>query len=524
MRPSDVETILRHIEPDLRAGSVLEPCTLLGGSGLTIASDAIDRCLPTPADRRPFIDQLRHGLWRTVDAFELEPDDIAVIMGLDPALRWIQSADPDANGLAATAFVNLPFDDKPSMLPADLWTDEVELDLAAWYAVCFHRLRRAGALAEASHTDRAPTHEVRSGQRIRRFQIGRRLGGGRLAEVYEATKPYLPESRYALKLQATESIRSDEYAAAAAAEHPHVIRVLTEIGPDRGGVPGYSITVFELGQTDLRSVLGMAEPEARSVLRGLAGALYGLHCGEPPSLARLHGDVKPANIVLVRDRWKLADFGSARAIKRLPSDGLFPLTEAYAAPELLRAYYEGSTEGIGTAVDMWAFGVTAVELLTGQRLYRSGAKIPAGLSDPALRLVEACLMPDRSERATAADAIHLVDALARPPQRSAGDVLIEHRSVAHAAGDNYLAAIRELGRRFDAMVSTRDRTPWLWAGCLELLNRRETDLVKRFLNAADHQQRFAPDPSCPGMDRRWLRPRQHHDLAELVGRLERKQS
>ena len=81
----------------------------------------------------------------------------------------------------------------------------------------------------------------------------------------------------------------------------------------------------------------------------------------------VHGDVKPAHIVHLRqeNRWKLTDFDRAAVFgAAVPLD--FTLT--YAAPELVAASDNGQDMvAAHPAVDCWAMGVVAFELLTGQQ-------------------------------------------------------------------------------------------------------------------------------------------------------------
>jgi serine/threonine-protein kinase len=76
----------------------------------------------------------------------------------------------------------------------------------------------------------------------------------------------------------------------------------------------------------------------------------------------LHGDLKPANVMLRRSgRAKIIDFGSAVMLRDPPTQRVF--TPAYAAPEVLTA------KRWTPQSDLASLGYVVVELLAGRRLF-----------------------------------------------------------------------------------------------------------------------------------------------------------
>jgi len=111
--------------------------------------------------------------------------------------------------------------------------------------------------------------------------------------------------------------------------------------------PGVSL---ERREAELGGDEGAREALALVVARDVGAALAALHASNAA-----HGDVKPANIIVAESRARLVDFGLSGAAQQIvPTGG----TRRYLAPEVFR-----SGDGDARARDLWALGVTLLELL-----------------------------------------------------------------------------------------------------------------------------------------------------------------
>jgi predicted ATPase/class 3 adenylate cyclase len=152
---------------------------------------------------------------------------------------------------------------------------------------------------------------------------------------------------------------------------------------------------------------GLALDRVCDVLGQVAAALDHMHAHDPPIV---HGDVKPANVVLTSGgRAVLVDFGIAgRAGSREARAG----TRGYAAPEV-RAAGEATP-----ASDIFGLAATAFALLTGAPPV-PGATPPSG-GDGVRNALEAGLAVDPARRPASARAF--VSALRAPAGVTSGTV------------------------------------------------------------------------------------------------------
>ncbi len=196
-----------------------------------------------------------------------------------------------------------------------------------------------------------------------------------MGEVYLARDPLLRRT-VAIKL-----LRDDRVADGAARgrflqeariiaglDHPHIIGIHS-VGELSDGSPYYVMDYVDGDLSDVIPEAGLdSSREAKRIVAALASALEAAHAA-----GVLHLDVKPSNVLYDAElrEAKLSDWGIAALMVEPGADGasgsstgLLVGSPGYMSPEQV----EG--EGIGPAADLYALGVLAFELLTGQRPFR----------------------------------------------------------------------------------------------------------------------------------------------------------
>jgi len=178
----------------------------------------------------------------------------------------------------------------------------------------------------------------------------------------------------------------------------------------------------------------LALPEALDIAIQIAGALESAHAA-----GIIHRDLKPANIMLTKSGAKLLDFGLAKphrsvaslggALSPLTSSGMLVGTVQYMSPEQIQ------DRDADTRSDIFAFGTTLYEMLTGRRAFAGESSLqvanailekeppPPGDPQPmppALdRLVRKCLAKNAEQRwqstSDLASALRWIAATAQTP-------------------------------------------------------------------------------------------------------------
>jgi len=246
-----------------------------------------------------------------------------------------------------------------------------------------------------------------------KYRIVRELGQGGMGCVYEAEHVLLPGKRAALKVLHQE-LASDpriaerfmsEARTASRVRHPSVVTVEDVIDDDRLG----PVVVMELLQGESLDVLvrqgPMPLPQIFSASAQILDALGWAH-----QRGVVHRDIKPGNLFLAVDdrgelRAKLLDFGIARSTEEASRTrpGQFVGTRRYASPE-----QRTDSATVDLQTDLYSFGATLFEMLTGRALRNTTDGAPASFLDASLRLanvppklaevVRRALEPDKSAR------------------------------------------------------------------------------------------------------------------------------
>jgi TolB-like protein/Tfp pilus assembly protein PilF len=283
--------------------------------------------------------------------------------------------------------------------------------------------------------------------RIGPYRIEREIGRGGMGVVYLAERddPTF-QQRVALKVvrggipdggRAHVARFLAERQLLASLEHAHIAR-LFDGGVTSDGLPYYTMAYCEGGSLadHLRVKGALPVDEALPIAGQLATALGAAH-----TRGVVHRDVKPGNVLFDADgSVRLTDFGIAKLLgDNVTHTGGVLGTAAYLSPE------QATGETVDHRADLWAFGVTLYEMLSGRRpfdgssyavvLHRIVSTTPEPLRarlpgiDPELdALVMRLLQKNPSLRPESAeDVVRTLDAIA-----VGGDARTARRDAGHA--------------------------------------------------------------------------------------------
>ena len=235
----------------------------------------------------------------------------------------------------------------------------------------------------------------------RRYRLDARIATGGMGEVWRATDTTLGR-QVAVKVLKSEyaddaTFRSrfaTEAQHAAALDHPGVAAVydvgeaqtagtLDGLGTARGdgsGTPRPYLVMELVDGQPLSALLSDGRRSGRHVDREVLRDLLAQSAtaiGAAHAAGIIHRDVKPANLLVTRDRRiKITDFGIARAADAtaITRTGQVMGTPQYLSPEQARG------EPATPASDVYALGVVAFECLAGRRPFEADSPVATALA------------------------------------------------------------------------------------------------------------------------------------------------
>ncbi len=210
-----------------------------------------------------------------------------------------------------------------------------------------------------------------------RYRLNRWLGGGSMAEVWEATDVRM-DLIVAVKVlrpaHVTDPVAIERFRTeaklGAKLDHPGIARVHDVNVDGRNGEPPWMVQEFVAGRplSELLAENGPLHPaRAAAIVAQAAEAAHAAHC-----VGIVHRDLTPRNLLVgVDDVVKVTDFGIARAddLARLTMAGQVVGTPAYLSPEQVRGKIATS------ASDVYTLAVVLYECLAGTRPFDGGNAI-----------------------------------------------------------------------------------------------------------------------------------------------------
>ncbi|WP_416971044.1 protein kinase domain-containing protein [Streptomyces sp. 4F14] len=294
---------------------------------------------------------------------------------------------------------------------------------------------------------------VPKGYRVGVWEVREPIATGAFGSVYAARRtgdeesgPHLPRTA-ALKFLPTgtgtprhlahlRELADRELALHRRLKHPRLIRMygtLTVDDPARPELDGAVVLVLERAEESLASLLTRT-PRAGgpALLAEICEGLAQLH-----RAGWVHGDLKPANVLLMRDgSARLADFNTAAELEGTHAYAPAFSTPDYTPPELLWSEIGERGRRIRPSADIWAFGVLAHLVLTGSfplpggtptaRRHASAAyargveelRLSPELPDAWREIVRDCLTRTHEERVGGEALLRRVEAVAGTAPRA----------------------------------------------------------------------------------------------------------
>lgn len=256
---------------------------------------------------------------------------------------------------------------------------------------------------------------------VGRYQVLDTIGTGANSRVVRALDPMIGRT-VAIKLFPSELASGEarlrfmqEARVVGQISHPYII-ALHDMGIEESSSTPYLVMEYIDGQPLEKALDKGSIPFGRACAwaADVATALSVAH-----RKGIIHGDVKPANILLTQDgSIKLTDFGMARVASRDAKDTPLLGTPAYWCPEQIMGKAQDARS------DLFSLGVVMYEMVTGKRPFDadslqgicsrvlSSTPLPPSHANPSVpaafnEIVAACLCKDPSRRIESAEELAL---------------------------------------------------------------------------------------------------------------------
>ena len=261
--------------------------------------------------------------------------------------------------------------------------------------------------------------KVSSPTKVGRYEILEIIGAGANGRVARAFDPLIARI-VAIKLLPTELAQGEarqrfvqEARVVGQISHSAVM-TLHDMGVDEPSQTPYLVLEFIKGQP-LSKIIERGSvpfPRACAWAAEVAGALAVAH-----RKGVIHGDVKPANILITEDdRIKLTDFGMARLASLDSRDTPLLGSPAYWCPEQILGKPQDARS------DIFSLGVVLYEMVTGHRPFDaeslqgicakvlSSTPLPPSHANPSVpvafnELIASCLAKDPAQRCASAETL-----------------------------------------------------------------------------------------------------------------------
>ena len=256
-------------------------------------------------------------------------------------------------------------------------------------------------------------------RKVGRYEILEVIGVGANSRVARAFDPLIARI-VAIKLFPSELARGEarnrfvqEARVVGQISHPAVI-ALHDMGIDEPSQTPYLVMEFIQGQS-LEKLLEKGSIPCSKACAWAAEVATALAVAHRKGV--IHGDVKPANILITEDdRIKLTDFGMARLASRDSKDTPLLGSPAYWCPEQIVGKPQDARS------DIFSLGVVMYEMVTGHRPFDadslqgicsrilSSTPLPPSHANPSVpaafnELIASCLAKDPSQRCASAETL-----------------------------------------------------------------------------------------------------------------------